>query len=197
MSEWWNSLLIGQQIFFLIALPSTLVLLLQTILLLLGVGDDDADVDADFDSDVTGDDGLAIFSVRGVLSMLCIMGWSGFALLTTPLHPVASILISVALGILTLFGIAYLMRSINRLQSSGNLQISNAIGKVGQVYIPIPGGAAAAGKINLTVQEQYREFSAITLQESELKTGVYVRVVAVDDAGTLVVEPVAKSSAES
>ena len=197
MSEWWNSLLLGQQIFFLIALPSSLVLLLQTILLLLGIGDDDADFDGDIEGDVSGDDGLAIFSVRGFLSMFCIMGWSGFALFATPLPPVVSILISAALGILTLFGIAYLMRGINRLQSSGNLQVSNAIGKVGQVYIPIPGGAKAAGKINLTVQEQYREFSAITMQENELKTGVYVRVVAVDDAGTLVVEPVAKSSGEA
>ena len=197
MSEWWNSLLLGQQIFFLIALPSSLVLILQTILLLLGIGDDDADFDGDIEGDMSGDDGLAIFSVRGILSMFCIMGWSGFALLATPLPPVVSVLISVALGILTLFGIAYLMRGINRLQSSGNLQISNAIGKVGQVYIPIPGSAKAAGKINLTVQEQYREFSAITMQENELKTGAYVRVVAVDDAGTLVVEPVAKASGET
>lgn len=192
MLAWWNNLLVGQQIFFLIALPSTVILILQTILLLLGIGEEDGDVDADLDGDATGDDGLSIFSVRGILSMFCIMGWSGFALLESSLPPIVSVLISVTLGILTLFGIAYLMRGINRLQSSGNLQISNAIGKVGQVYIPIPGKAAAAGKINLTVQEQYREFSAITMQENDLKTGVYVRVVAVDDAGTLVVEPVAK-----
>lgn len=183
--EWWNGLMLAQQIFLLVAVPSTVILVIQTIMLLIGL-DDNLDIDAE----APLDDGLTLFSVRGIVSMLCITGWSGFALCATGLPIWASILIAVALGILTLVGMAFLMRGLQRMQSSGNIQISNAIGKVGQVYIPIPADAKAAGKINITVQEKYSEFSAITLGEDTLPTGSYVRVVAVDDSGILVVERV-------
>lgn len=191
MIEWWNELIVAQQIFLLVAIPSTVILVIQTILLLIGLNDD---VDVDVDIDDLGDDGLTLFSVRGIVSMLCIAGWSGFALCGTSLPLVVSILIAVLLGILTLIGMAFLMRSLQRLQSSGNIQISNTIGKVGQVYIPIPANAAAAGKINITVQEKYSEFLAITMEAETITTGTYVRVVAVNDAGVLVVERVSANS---
>ena len=181
--EWWNNLLLGQQIYLLVAIPSSVILIIQTVMLLGGLGDD-----AEGDIDDPMDDGLTLFSVRGIVSMLCITGWSGFALLETTLPLGVSILISVALGIATLVGMAFLMRALQRLQSSGNIVVSNTIGKVGQVYIPIPPNASAAGKVNITVQEKYSEFSAITMEDETLPTGTYVRVVAVDDAGTLVVE---------
>ena len=194
MIEWWNSLEISRQIFALIALPSTLILLLQTLLTLFGVGEDVDDPDFDLgeaDGDVEIDAGLALFSVRGILSMLTIMGWVGFALLATDLPEWASMLIAVVSGVLTLIGMAYLMRAVMRLQSSGNINIENCIGKVAQVYIPIPPLSTGTGKVNITVQESYREFSAITTVDDTLKTGAFVRVVAVGEGGVLVVEPVA------
>ena len=80
---------------------------------------------------------------------------------------------------------------MSKLQSSGNIEIGNAVGKVGQVYIPIKQGGS--GKVNITIQGQYSEFSAISTANETLPTGSYVRVVAVDEAGTLVVEPISKS----
>ena len=194
MIEWWNSLEISRQIFALIALPSTLILLIQTLLTLFGVGEDVDDPDLDLggtDGDVEIDAGLALFSVRGILSMLTIMGWVGFALLATDLPEWASVLIAVVSGVITLIGMAYLMRAVMRLQSSGNINIENCIGKVAQVYIPIPPLSTGSGKVNITVQESYREFSAITTVDDTLKTGAFVRVVAVGEGGVLVVEPVA------
>ena len=61
MSAWWNALNGIQQIFALFAIPSTLILVLQTLLLLFGLvgasdGDtSDADVDMDADADVDFD----------------------------------------------------------------------------------------------------------------------------------------------
>ena len=69
MIEWWNSLSIISQVFYCIAIPSTLVLLIQTILLFLGLDDDGADdlsgggdIDVSADVDVDGD---GIFDVDG------------------------------------------------------------------------------------------------------------------------------------
>ena len=89
--------------------------------------------------------------------------------------------------------LAYLMRAIYSLQSSGNMDYGNAIGKVGQVYIPIPAGGKAGGKITLTVQEKLTECEAISVGETALPTGSYVRVTAVGEGGVLVVEPLAHS----
>lgn len=214
MIEFWNGLILAQKIFFCIAVPSTMLLIIQIIMMFVGLGghgdadadagdgvdldgdgipDTDADGDTDLDSD-TPDSGLAIFSLRGIVSMLCIMGWSGFGLLdpATGLPVWAGISISVVLGILTLIGVAFAMKAISRLQQSGNLDLRNAVGKVGQVYLTVPAGGSSAGKVNLTVQEQLREFPAVTTGTSEIKTGAYVRVVAFAENGTLVVEPIAK-----
>lgn len=194
MINWWNELDLIQQIFALIALPSTVLIVIQTVLLLIGIGgESDTDVDVD---DVDGidlpDDGLAIFSVRGILSMLCITGWVAVALLETSLPAGVSIAIAIACGIATLIGMAYLMRAVNKLQSSGNIDVGNCIGKIGEVYIPVPAAGKGSGKVNLTVQEKFSEFTAITTSGDQLKTGTYVRVVAVSDAGVLVVEPIEK-----
>ena len=45
MIEWWNNMDLVGQIFALIAIPSTLVLVVQTVLLLFGIGGDDIDAD--------------------------------------------------------------------------------------------------------------------------------------------------------
>lgn len=195
MLNWWTSLELTQQIFACIAIPSSLILLIQTILLLIGIGGDgdgdiDGDIDGDFDGAEGGDgDGLALFSIRGIVSMLAVMGWSGMALLETSLPDVIAIIISVILGIGMLFLMAYIMKSISKLQSSGNIDVGNAVGKVAQVYIPIPENGNGSGKVHITIQDQYCEFNAMTTSSQKIKTGTYVRVVAVDEVGTLVVEP--------
>ncbi len=193
MIQWWNNLDLIQQIFALIALPSTVLIIIQTVLLLIGIGGDAADVD-DIDGIDLPDDGLAIFSLRGVLSMLCITGWVAVALLGTSLPQGVSIGIAIACGIATLIGMAFLMRAINRLQSSGNIDIENCIGKVAEVYIPIPASGSGSGKVTLTVQEKFSEFSAITTSGEQIKTGTVVRVVAVSESGTLVVEPLTQKN---
>lgn len=197
MINWWNGLELAQQIFALIAIPSTAILIIQTVLQLIGIGGDDVpeDIDGDgipdseLDAAAAADDGLSLFSIRGILSMLCITGWLGVGLLETALPDWAAILIAVAAGVATLIGIAFLMRGIYKLQSSGNIDISNAIGKVAQVYIPIPAAGAGSGKVTITLQEKFCEYTAITAAAEALKTGSYVRVVSVSDGGVLLVEP--------
>lgn len=193
MIAWWNELDILRQVFMLIAIPSTLVMIVQAVMLLVGLGDDgDMDVDGDdvFDG-VDGDGGLALFTVRGIVTMLAVSGWSGFALLDA-LPDVWAILLSIVLGVLSLVGTAYLMRAVYRLQASGNLNVDNAVGKVATVYIPIPPRASGSGKVTMTLQEKFCELDAITTCSEKLATGSYVRVVAVDGTRTLVVEPLDK-----
>lgn len=210
MTQWWNELSLISQIFALIAIPSTLILLLQTILLFFGIGHSDADTDfhadgsgIDLDGDGVhdipshdiahghdgGNDGLAVFSIRGIVAMLCIGGWSGLVMLEAGLPVVLSVVLAINFGMLALFAIAYMMKIAMRLQSSGNIDLGNAIGKTGRVYIPIPPSAAGHGKINIVVQDKYIEVDAMTTASRKLATGEAVRVVSTDETGLLIVEP--------
>ena len=191
MLDWWKNLEVIQQVFTLIAVPATVIMIIQTVMLVIGMAQD-ADLDVD-DVPDSADDGLTLFSVRGIVTMLAVTGWCAVAFIESGLNQILSVVISIVLGFLALVGMAYLMRAIYRLQASGNIDVGNAIGKVAQVYIPISGNAEKAGKVTLTLQEKYCELDAITTAEQTLRTGTYVRVVAVNEAGVLLVEPIAQS----
>lgn len=202
MIEWWNSMDLAGQIFALIAIPSTLVLVVQTVLLLFGVGEDDVETDGiDLNGNGVGDtpgdgggDGMALFSLRGIMAMAAVGGWSGLALHDNGMPLIMTIILATAFGFITLVGIAYIMRLASKLQSSGNIVLGYTIGKVGTVYIPIPPNMSGSGKINITVQERFIEVDAVTPCERKLMTGESVRITATDENGMVVVEPVIKNT---
>ncbi len=200
MIEWWNGLDLAGQIFALIAIPSTLVLVVQTVLLLFGLGDDDIDTDG---IDITGDgigdtpgdgggDGFGLFSLRGIMAMAAVGGWSGLALYNSGMPLTVCVILASAFGFLTLVGIAFVMNLASKLQSSGNIVIGYSIGKVGTVYIPVPPNMSGSGKVNVTIQERFIEIDAVTPCERKLVTGESVRITATDENGMVVVEPVNK-----
>lgn len=191
MANWWNSLSDLQHIFAFIGIPATLVLIVQTILLFFGIGDGDDGIDLDGDGipDIeTGDDGLSLFSIRGIVGMLCIAGWAGIVFIDFGVSNILSIILALLCGVATLFGIAYLMKAVLKLQSNGTLELGAAVGKTGEVYIPIPPKGRGRGKINIVVQDRYVELDAVTNSDDTLKTGETVRVVSTDEMGLVMVE---------
>lgn len=198
MITWWNNMDLVGQIFALIAIPSTLILLVQTILVLFG-GDGDLDDGIDLNGnghiDTPGDggaDGMALFSLRGIMAMAAVGGWSGLVMHEAGINIVVTVILAVAFGFMALVGIAWIMKLSARLQSSGNIDLGYAIGKVGTVYIPVPPSMKGSGKVNITLQERFIEVNAVTTTDRKLTTGESVRVVATDETGMLVVEPIAK-----
>ncbi|MBR5446366.1 MAG: hypothetical protein IKV57_09585 [Clostridia bacterium] len=184
MIAWWNGMDLAGRIFAMVAIPSTLVLVVQTILLFFGIGDD-----IDGDMDIPTDDGFVLFSLRGIMGMAAVGGWSGLVLHQSGLPLGLTVILAVIFGFLALAGIAWLMRISMKLQSNGNLDLGYAIGKVGTVYIPIPAEMKGTGKINITLQERLVEVNAMTPAGRKLTTGESVRVISTDETGILVVEP--------
>ncbi|MBE6711110.1 MAG: hypothetical protein E7579_08335 [Ruminococcaceae bacterium] len=197
MIEWWNNMDLVGQIFALIAIPSTLVLVVQTILLLCGIGGDDIDTDGvDITGNGVGDtpgdgggDGMVLFSLRGIMAMAAVGGWSGLVMYEAGINIAVTVLLAVAFGFMALVGIAYLMKLAMKLQQNGTLDLGYAIGKVGTVYIPIPAEMKGSGKINLAMQERFIEVDAMTSAGRKLVTGESVRVTATNENGMVVVEP--------
>lgn len=200
MIEWWNNMDLVGQIFALIAIPSTLVLVVQTVLLLFGIGGDDIDADGvDITGNGVGDtpgdggaDGLVLFSLRGIMAMAAVGGWSGLVMYEAGINLTVTVVLAAAFGFMALVGIAYLMKLAMKLQQNGTLDLGYAIGRVGTVYIPIPADMKGSGKINLTMQERFIEVDAITKSDRKLATGESVRVIATNETGMVVVEPLSR-----
>lgn len=227
MAEWWDSLSAVQRVFAYFALPATLVLIIQSVLVLFGMGHDNADaghggVDfghahADFGHahvDVghthadgghahahghqdDGSDGFALFSIRGLVAFFSVGGWTGIVLDGMGAGVALTVLASLAAGFAALYLVALLFRLTAKLQSSGNIELNNAVGKSAKVYIPIPGNEKGTGKVTLTLQERFVECDALTRAPQGLKTGEFVRVTAIVNANTLVVEPEVVSAAQA
>lgn len=192
MTAWFNALTQVQQIMALIAVPATAVMIIQTILLLFGIGDGDADGDGV--PDAGSDDGFSLFSIRGIIAMLTVGGWSGIVMIDAGMHPIPACILAALAGVAALIGMTLLIRLLLRLQSSGNIELSNAIGKIGQVYLPVPADMKGSGKIMITIQDKYSEIPVVTRDPSDIQTGEMVRVVAVNEAGVLIVERTEQSN---
>ena len=206
MNAWWKALTVFQQIFVCIAIPSTVLMAIQFVLTLIGIGDMGADADVDADAadldvdieDVTDvvdgrdpfDYGMAfrLFTLRGMIAFLAVMGWTGYALGDGSLGYGIAILISIVAGFLMMLAIAGLAYLFERLQSNGNIHITSAIGKSGTVYLTIPKKREGKGKINAVVQERYGEFEAVTDENDPLPFGTEVVIIAVSGDDTLVVK---------
>lgn len=183
MTEWWETLSLLQRGLYFVAVPSTLILLIQTIMLIFGFGEDGDGGDVDID---IGDDGLRIFSVRGIVGFLAVGAWSGLACLGGGLSATIAIAVALLLGFLAMYLLAKMIHAFMKLQESGNVKKTNAIGEVGKVYLAIPEGQKGTGKISVMVQDQLREYDAVTLGKT-LPTGTVVRVVGIESGDVLVV----------
>lgn len=229
-----------EQICLYIAIPATLVLLIQFVLLLVGLGGGgDADADGGIDADggdleldgdgvpdLDGDGGpdlelegdgadldgdglpdageadggqdhpglftgLNIFTLRGFVTFFTLLGWGGLWLSRLGLHPLLAAFLAIQIGIAGMVGVALLLRWALEFQSDGTLNIRNAVGRMGEVYLTVPAAGRGSGKVNVTVQDQLREFEAVTDGAEPIPTGAEVLVVGLAGEDVLLVAPAA------
>ncbi len=215
MLQWWDSLSSFSQVLACMAIPATLILLIQTVLMLIGLGSDggadvDTDTDVDIDTDIdvdtdvsdgvfgheltdgdvdpSGLDGLRIFSIRGLIAFFVVFGWTGIALDSAGVSPVISSFAAVAAGFLMMVVIALVFRAISKLENNGNIDNRNALGVAGTVYLKIPAEREGQGKVNVMIQGTLCERDAVTDEQTDLPTGSEVVVVALSGQNTLVVK---------
>lgn len=206
MAEWWNTLSALQQMFLFAAVPFTVVLVIQVILTVIGLGHDsdmdtgtDADSDADIHDGMSSDSdtdihdghvsaaGFRFFTIRGLIAFFCLFGWTGYALSGSSLGTALIIIISVAAGLVAMLLIGLMFYAMKRMQASGNLYYANAIGQEAEVYLPIPPSRSGRGKVMVEFQERLVEAEAVTDNEEKIPTGAAVRVVG-NTGNTLIVK---------
>lgn len=167
-----------------------IIFLIRFVLYILG--GPDADVDVNVDTDMSGnldhaaEPGFRLVSAQGVTGFFLMFGLIGLAMARGGIHDIWTILGGAGAGFFTMLVIAWVMMSMQKLQSDGTLKMENAIGQTGKVYLTIPEGGT--GKVTITVQGSLREFEAVSADESAIHTGEAVRVVKLSGTRVLVVE---------
>lgn len=194
MAEWWISLGNAGQIFACIAIPATLILLLQTLLTLFGFWGDDGDADTDFDDADDAfhdhdslDGGLRLFTLRGFIAFFSVMGWMGMICCELELSLPLSIIISAVSGFLAMILIAAIMKWLMGLQYDGTEDIRNALGVSGTVYMRIPPSRSGKGKVNAIINGKLSEKYAVTDEETMINNDEEITVVGISGEDTLIV----------
>ena len=200
MMEWWTSLGSALQIFYAIAIGSSVILLLQFIMTLVGMGHGGMDIDApdgidlpdgDFDADGAG---IALLSTRTILAFFVGFGWAGVIAIHSSGSLFPSLAIALVFGVIFMLVVFKMLSAIASLAESGNIDIRNAVGRTATVYTPIPPRRKGHGQIQVVVQGRLREFAAVTDEEAALSTGSDIRVVDVLGGGTMLVRRMEESS---
>lgn len=206
-TNWFEGLSTFQQALACAAVPATVIMLIQTVLLLFGIGghaadhgefDHDHDFDHDNDHDFDHDGahhsyGVRLFTIRGLVALFAVGGWLGIAAVDLGASELTSGIIAAVSGILALLLVAYIIKVFLGFQESGNLDAHNAVTQTARVYLTIPARRSGTGKVMLTVQERLVEMDAVTDFEKDIKTDSMVQVVSATD-NYLVVCPLDNAS---
>ena len=150
MQEWWSALSMTLRVLYCIAVPSTLLLLLQMLLTIVGGGHDggvdisdtsgidmpdtmDFDIDADTDVPDTIDGGnpadfgnLRLLTLQTLVTFLAVFGWVSIICISSGMPNLGGIAIGTACGLAMMFLVAKIVQASRKLVENGVLNLKNA-----------------------------------------------------------------------
>jgi hypothetical protein len=129
-----------------------------------------------------------VLTLRTLVAGLTFFGLAGRAAVAGQMPSAVAFLLALGAGAGALYGVAWLMRVLERLRAEGTTRIEGAVGRTGTVYLTIPAARTGAGKVLLNLQNRTVEYQAVTAASS-LPTGTSITVVAVVSPGTVEVIP--------
>lgn len=206
MQTWWDALTTIEKVFWLIAIPFSVIFLIQMVLSFTGIGggatDPGSDIPADFHSelgngshDVTHSNedagpGFSFFTLRNFIAFFTVFGWSGLALNNAGISIGITITLAVLIGIIAMMIISSLFYFTMKMADSGNVSVKNALGATGKVYLPIKANNGNVGKVQVTFQGSIREMQAVTMLDKDLSTNTIIKVTGLADENILIVESI-------
>ncbi len=131
---------------------------------------------------------VGVITFRTVVAALTFFGLAGLAASQTTGNPWLVLAVALAIGAGAMFIVAWIMRSLARLNAEGTARIERALGKSGTVYLTVPGNKAGVGKVQLNLQNRTVECQAVTAHPT-LPNGTKVVVTAVIGRDTVEVAP--------
>ncbi|MDR0559457.1 MAG: hypothetical protein LBG92_04765 [Prevotellaceae bacterium] len=185
MVEFWSSLDSFEKILWSIALPASLIFVIQSVLTFMGMDSHDG---VSAESSGEGDASpFQLFSFRNLINFMLGFSWAGISLCRHIESAAVVVLLATLGGLLLVTVVMLIFFYMSRLGVSGNIFSTDTVGKTGVVYVPVSANRTRAGKIQIAIKGAVREFDALTDGEM-LKTGEPVIVKSVIEGNLLLVQ---------
>lgn len=173
--------------FWYVAIPTSLIFIVQTIMTFLGTDSSDG-IDADFEGDFDGVDApFQLFSLRNLINFLLGFSWTGISLFNTIENKTQLIGLSLAVGASFVYLFFVIIRELQKLAEDNSFKMENALGKTAEVYLTIPENKSGMGKVLISIKGSVRELDAMT-ENGRLPSSTPVKVVKIENNNILIVE---------
>lgn len=190
MDAWWTSLELFQKVMWCIAIPASIIFVVQMVMTFVGM-----DSDGGLDGDVGGADVEAgetpfqLFTFRNLINFFLGFSWTGISFYNAIGNKLWLVALATFLGVLLVAIVMLMFYMLSKAAQSGNIDIRDTVGLTATVYYPIPASRERAGKIQVSVKGAIREYDAMAAGDA-LKTGELVRIISVIEGNILLVEKV-------
>ncbi len=195
IATWWAELSPVMKILWGVTLTASLIFIIQTILTFVGAdADGGMDMDVNVDTDpgfgdaANLDGGTNLYTFRNFVNFFLGFGWTAILLQGHIRSTALLLLVSVFVGVALVTMVMYLFKWLSSMQQAGNINVyKSAVGCQGKAYLPIPAARGGEGKVQITINNAVREYTAVTDGDA-IRTGAQIKVVEVLDSETLLVE---------
>ena len=190
ISESWQSFMLIEKIYWCIAIPFSVLFIIQIILTFFGADMHDMDAGGHADISVESDHGIdfQFITLKNLTAFFTIFGWTGIACMQGDLGIGKSIIISTIAGLIIMTVMASIVYFMAKLADDGTLSLKNAVGKVGSVYLTIPANRKGLGQVQVKVQG-LQTLDAMTDHDDDIKTGSIIEVIEILNNEILLVKP--------
>jgi membrane protein implicated in regulation of membrane protease activity len=173
--------------FWYIAIPTSLIFLIQTIITFSGLDVADG-FDTDFHADAHDGD-FQLFSLRNLINFLLGFSWTGISFYSTiGEHTWFLIILSLVVGVLFVLLFFFVIKQVQKLAEDNSFKITNTLNKTAEVYLTIPEYKTGKGKIMISVNGSFHELEAMT-EQSKISSGTVVKVIKIEN-NILIVETI-------
>lgn len=174
--------------FWYVAIPTSLIFLIQTIMTFVGVDAADG-LEPDFDGDLGGaDEPFQLFSFRNLINFLLGFSWSGISFYKLISNPIILSVVAMLIGVAFVAIFFFIIVQLRKFSENNSFQISSTIDRIGSVYLSIPEHKSGKGKVQISIKGAFYELDAITAND-RIRTNETVKIIGVEN-NTLVVEKI-------
>ncbi|MBQ8607821.1 MAG: serine protease [Bacteroidaceae bacterium] len=175
------------QIFWGCAIISSLFMLVQLILSLVGVGDAEIDFGGDSIDGLDSSEGTDLFTVKNITNFFVGFGWGGVSFASVIKAEWLLLVAAIACGCLFVALFVYIFKQLMKIEGNNAIDIEAGVGLVAEVYLRIPASRSGKGKVQVSLGGSLREVAAITDDLEEIPTGSSVVILKKVGEDTLLV----------
>ncbi len=165
------------QIFWGCALVSSIFMVVQLALSLIGMGDFEFDADAASADGLDFSGGMDLFTVKNFTNFFVGFGWAGISLREYIDSDLTLIIISAIVGLLFVAIFIMIFKQLMKIEGSTAVGVEATIGRKADVYLRIPANRSGKGKVQLSVNGAVKEYNAMTDDAEPIASGGIVEII--------------------